>query len=70
MVRKTLLSAFLALVLLGLVACGPPLVRSARARVTAPDVAASDLARQVAGNSAFAFDLYRALREEEGNLFW
>ena len=41
------LSAFLAVLLLSAAACGPPLVRSARARVTAPDVAASDVARQV-----------------------
>jgi len=38
-------------------------------RVTAPDVAPSDLADLVNGNSAFAFDLYQALAEEDGNLF-
>jgi serpin B len=70
MVTKRLLSMFLAALLLSAVSCVPPLVRSARARVTAPDVTVSDLARQVDGNSAFALDLYQALREEEGNLFY
>jgi serpin B len=45
--------------------------RSDRERVAAPDVPASDQATLVEGNSAFAFDLYRLLREEEeGNLFY
>ena len=64
------MSALLAGALLSAVACAPPVLRSTEERVTSPDVAEFDLARQVAGNSAFAFDLYRALREEEGNLFW
>ena len=38
-------------------------------RVTALDVAPSDLADLVNGNSAFAFDLYQALAEKDGNLF-
>lgn len=35
-----------------------------------PDVSPDDLAELVAGNSAFAFDLYQALRGQEGNLFY
>jgi serpin B len=39
-------------------------------RETSPQVQRSDLDKLVDGNSAFAFDLYQALREEEGNLFY
>jgi len=39
-------------------------------RVTSPNVAASDLADLVKGNSAFTFDLYQALGEGNGNLFY
>ena len=36
-----------------------------------PDVPDEELAELVAGNNAFAFDLYRQLRaEEEGNFFY
>jgi len=66
---------------LGLVGCslwiGVPadllpgeIVRSEKQRVTSPDVAEADLAELVAGNSAFALDLYQAIREEDGNLFY
>jgi len=44
--------------------------RSQKQRVTAPDVSASDQASLVQGNSAFAFDLYAALRQRDGNLFY
>ena len=43
--------------------------RSDKERVTNVSVSDSDLADLVSGNSAFAFDLYHALAEEEGNLF-
>ncbi len=46
------------------------IVRSEKQRVTSPNVAASDLADLVSGNSAFAFDLYQALGEGNGNLFY
>jgi serpin B len=39
-------------------------------RSTSPDVTASELTELVDGNTAFAFDLYQALSEEEGNLFY
>lgn len=51
-------------------AAGGDLLRSQQPRQTTPDVAAPDLAELVAGNSAFAFDLYQALRETDGNLFY
>jgi serpin B len=46
------------------------LVRSDVERVMAPDVEESELNEQVTGNSAFAFDLYRAVREDKDNLFY
>jgi len=39
-------------------------------RITSPDVSTSEQASLVEGNSAFAFDLYQALKEEGGNLFY
>lgn len=39
-------------------------------RDTSPDVGEGDLTELVAGNSAFAFDLYQALRDQTGNLFF
>lgn len=61
-------------VVLGLTACNSILasevLRSEKGRVTSPDVPEVDLALLVDGNSAFAFDLYQALRDEEGNLFY
>ncbi len=38
--------------------------------MTSPEVAPADLGDLVAGNSAFAFDLYQALRSADGNLFY
>jgi serpin B len=49
---------------------GIELALSAKQRVTSPIVGAPDLTALVDGNSAFAFDLYEALSEEEGNLFF
>jgi len=46
------------------------IVQSQKRRVTSPDVASSDLDDLVRGNGAFAFDLYQAIREENGNLFY
>lgn len=46
-------------------------VRSDKARETSPDVPASDRTELVRGNNAFAFELYRQLREgQDGNLFF
>jgi serpin B len=77
-------TVLIVIALLGLVGCSAPGVgpgggrppgqsaRSDKERVTSPDVAASDLADLVSGNSAFAFDLYQFLREEKAddNLFY
>ena len=48
----------------------PSSVRSDKERITDPAVSDSDLTDLVGGNSAFAFDLYQALREMDGNLFY
>lgn len=42
---------------------------SSKPRIQDPQLAQSDLASLVQGNSMFAFDLYQALRLREGNLF-
>ncbi|UCH43846.1 MAG: serpin family protein [Dehalococcoidales bacterium] len=58
----------------GLTACAQPAsgeeIKSGLERESSPDVRDPDLAALVDGNSAFAFRLYQALKEEEGNLFY
>ena len=77
--KRVLLGVLMLSVLLGLVGCGgggegdvvvAGMAFSDKQRVSSPDVSATDLSELVAGDSAFAFDLYRALRGEEGNLFY
>jgi len=45
-------------------------LKSDKERITSPDVSTSEQALLVKGNSAFAFELYQALKGEEGNLFY
>lgn len=45
-------------------------VKSDKERITSPHVIASEQALLVEGNSAFAFELYQALKGKEGNLFY
>jgi len=45
-------------------------LKSDKERITSPDVSTGEQALLVEGNSAFAFEFYKALREEEGNLFY
>lgn len=80
--KTKLLSVLMVIALLGLAGCsifaGVPgdhlpagkIVQSEKQRVSAPDVAEADLTELVAGNSGFAFDLYQAIREGNGNLFY
>ena len=62
------------LVLVPLAGCGGNAVigiaHSENQRIVSPDVSTSDLNTLVDGNTAFAFDLYQALRGEQGNLFY
>lgn len=44
--------------------------RSDKERITAPAVTEEQLAEFVGGNSAFAFEFYRAVRDDDGNLFF
>jgi len=45
-------------------------LKSDKDRITSPNVNADDQAMLVEGNSAFAFELYQALRERDGNLLY
>jgi serpin B len=45
-------------------------VKSDKGRVTSPDVSPTEQALLVEGNSAFAFQLYQALKGQGGNLFY
>jgi len=73
-VKKVFLCVLMVALMLGLAACAQPVagevVQSEKQRVTSPDVNEADLVTLVDGNSAFAFDLYQALREADGNLFY
>ncbi|MDP2731487.1 MAG: serpin family protein [Dehalococcoidales bacterium] len=73
--KKTLISLLIILLLvLPLVACTQPaeagVVKSDRPRITSPDVSPAEESLLIEGNSAFTFDLYQALREKDGNLFY
>jgi serpin B len=73
--KKALISILIVLLLvLPLIACnqsaGGEVLKSDKERITSLDVSTSEQALLVEGNSAFAFELYQALREEEGNLFY
>jgi len=45
-------------------------LKSDKERITSPDVSTNEQTLLVEGNSAFAFELYQALKGEEGNLFY
>lgn len=49
---------------------GFSLAKSSVERDPAPDVSGTDFEKLVAGNTAFAMDLYEQLRGEDGNLFF
>ncbi len=52
-------------------ACGAGKVAESKLeRVSNPDVPASDLEQLVDGNTAFAFDLYQAVRSSDGNVVY
>ena len=74
--KNVLLGILVMAVLVSVVGCSDEvgtavgLAMSDKERLTSPDVASSDITEQVEGNSAFAFDLYQYLRDEDGNLFY
>ncbi|MCX6010617.1 MAG: serpin family protein [Chloroflexi bacterium] len=71
---KRLIIVLVLVLLLPVIACAQPaageVVKSDKERMTSPDVSASEQALLVEGNSAFAFNLYQALKGKEGNLFY
>jgi serpin B len=71
--KGILLCVLMVMVMLSLGACAQPvvgdIVQSEKPRVASPEVDKTDLALLVEGNSNFAFNLYQALKEENGNLF-
>jgi serpin B len=68
----TLVLALLLSVITSIQPAGGGVLESDKERITAPDVGMSEQALLVEGNSAFAFELYQALKEkeEDGNLFY
>jgi len=80
--KSTLRSVLAVMLLSSLVGCGlgtsgqpgqtpaGQIVKSEKPRVTKPGATPTDLARLTSGNSAFACDLYQALRQKPGNLFY
>ena len=73
--RKISICTLIVLALVaGLAACAQPVagevVQSDKQRESSPDVNEADLAILADGNSAFAFDLYQAVRETGDNLFY
>jgi serpin B len=71
----------LVILLIGLSACTPTvpdesipatgtILQSEKQRVQSPEIAPADISSLTDGNSVFAFNLYKLLSEEEGNLFY
>jgi len=73
-VKKLLLCLIVVALTLGLAACAQPVagvvIQSDKQREASPYVNEADVATLVDGSSTFALDLYQALREEDGNLFY
>jgi serpin B len=63
-----------ALLSLTLVACSSPVIaqeiRSNKPRDISPQISPAEMASLINGNSEFAFNLYRALKGKDGNLFF
>ncbi|MCD6567663.1 MAG: serpin family protein [Dehalococcoidia bacterium] len=73
-VKQVCLLALAGVLLFGVVSCAGSVsgdvVKSDKPRNESPDVSQSDMDILVGGNSEFAFDLYQALADEDGNLFY
>jgi len=76
--KRMFMFALVAVMLFGLVGCAQgemvrltgEIVRADKQRVTSPDVSEADLVTLVDGNNAFTFDLYEAIKEGDGNIFY
>jgi len=74
-VKKILLCLLALSLVAGFTACAQPLsagefIQSDKPRETSPQVDETDLETLVNGNSEFAFDLYQALSQQDGNIFY
>ena len=60
--------------IVGLIGCSQPasaeLIKSDKHHIASPVVNPSDMTTLVDGNTEFAFDLYQALKKEDGNIFY
>ena len=72
--KKLTLLTLVAVMLMGIAGCNSTVaaqeIMSDEPRNTSPSVSATDMDELVAGNNAFAFDLYRLLSAEGSNLFY
>jgi len=72
--KNKLIAVLVIVSLLPVIACtqaaAGEVLTSDKERITSPDVSTNEQALLVEGNSAFAFELYQALKGEEGNLFY
>ena len=72
--KKILIIVLALVLLLPMIASVQPaageVLKSDKERITSPDVSPNEQALLVEGNSAFAFELYKELKEKGGNLFY
>jgi serpin B len=72
--KKILLIAVMLFLSLSLIACvtavAADVVKSDKDRITTPEVSKPDQVTLSDGNNTFALDLYRALKDKDGNLFY
>jgi len=78
---KILISSVLVILIIGLSACTPTapgesiqatgmILQSEKQREQSPEIAPADISSLTDGNSIFAFNLYKLLSEDDGNLFY
>jgi serine protease inhibitor len=78
---KKVIILVLIVILIGLAACTPTApgdtikatgmtLKSEKQRNESPEVASSDISSLTDGNGVFAFNLYKLVNQEEGNLFY
>jgi len=72
--KKTFFLVLAVISLMGIPACSQPatadVLKSDKPRVTSPSVSQSDMTKLVEGDSAYAMNLYQALKESDGNFFY
>jgi serpin B len=73
--KKIILSMMAGALFLSIAGCGnaiptASIVASEIERDTSPSVAGSDITELVDGNSEFAFDMFQALKQQDGNVFY